>query len=394
MDGGVKPFAFLGRVPASKSMMNRALLAQSYADLKIHGESQSDDVVLMRKALQSLADHQPIEAGAAGTVLRFMALRAARVPGRHRIHGERRLFQRPQNELLKILRQLGVEAELADDYLQLNSHGWRLHGDTLFVPSDRSSQFASAVLLNAWDLPFDLYVSTGGAKVSQGYWQMSLKMAQQLGMHIDFWDSDFRIPRAQKVACDEIQVEPDMSSAFSIAALAAVNGTAVLTDFPESSLQPDAQFEKILLNMGVPVTRTTQGLKISKASSLNGVRVNLNSAPDLFPVLAALCSLAIGESELYGAPQLVHKESNRLEHMVKVIQKLGRQVTANADGIIIHGEAPLSPGEPFDFDTDQDHRLAFAAAVYKAAGFPVRILNPEVVSKSYPGFWSLAGWEP
>ncbi len=375
-------------------MMNRALLAQSYfPELKIHGDSDADDVRLMKKAIISLRERTPIACGSAGTVLRFMALRASRESGKHRLTGEKRLFERPQEELLKILKQLGVQATLGADYLELESQGWKMHGDTLLVPSERSSQFATSVLLNAWDLPFDLFVSPGGRKVSEGYWKMSERMAIQLGMKMDFWDADFRIPRGQKVSAAEVVIETDMSSAFAVAAAAAVSGRATLTDFPEASLQPDAQFVQILAGMGVPLSRGPHGLKVEKAARLNGVRVNLKSMPDLFPVLAALCALAVGPSDLHGAPQLVHKESDRLEAMAVIIEKLGRKVLRKPDGLEILGDDPVVVTQSLDFDSDQDHRLAFAGAIFKAAGLPVHILHPEVVSKSLPEFWKIMGWD-
>ncbi len=389
------PLAFVGRLPASKSMLNRALLAQSYfPELQVHGDSDADDVRRMKDALVSLREGRPMDCGSAGTVLRFMAVRASRVSGKHILQGERRLFERPQAELIKILSQLGVSARLGADSLEIEGAGWKMQGDTLLVPSDRSSQFATAVLLNAWDLPFELFVSLGGRKVSEGYWKMSERMAMQLGMKIDFWDGDFRVPRGQKVSATEIQIETDMSSAFAIAAVAAVSGRATLADFPETSLQPDAQFVSILAGMGVPVVRGAHGLKIEKAERLNGVRVNLKNTPDLFPVLAALCALAVGESDLFGAPQLVHKESNRIEAMAQIIERQGRAVERKPDGLRILGEYPLKPGAQVEFDTDQDHRLAFAGAVFKAAGLPIKIQNPEVVSKSLPDFWKILGWNP
>lgn len=391
----MSPLAFVGKIDASKSMMNRALLAQSYEpSLKILGDAACDDVRLMKEAIVALKEGKEIFTGAAGTVLRFMALRASREPGKHVLRGEKRLFQRPQEELLKILKQLGIKAEIGEDFLEVEGEGWKLHGDTLLVPGDRSSQFASSVLLNAWNLPFDLYVSLGGRKVSEGYWRMSKLMAQKLGMRIDFWDGDFRVPREQKVTASEIETEIDMSSAFALAAVAAVSGRATLTDFPMHSLQPDAVFTDILERMGVHVSLGAQGLKIEKAQRLNGVIVNLNSTPDLFPVLAVLCALAHGESDLYGAPQLVHKESDRIVRIAEGIARMGRQVEMKADGIKILGLNPPVPDTPMNWNTDQDHRLAFAGAVLKAAGFPVTILNPEVVDKSFPDFWSALGWKP
>ncbi|MBX3020997.1 MAG: 3-phosphoshikimate 1-carboxyvinyltransferase [Bdellovibrionales bacterium] len=388
-------FAFVGKLPASKSMLNRLLLLQSYSpDLRIEGDSQCEDVLRMRAALADLAAGREMNAGSAGTVLRFMALRAAREPGTHRIVGERRLFARPQQELLKILKQIGVEAKLSENSLQMKGEGWRLHGDTLLVPFERSSQFATAVLLNAWDLPFDLYVSLGGQKVSEGYWRMSLRMAQELGMRIDFWDGDFRVPRGQKINRFSYSAEVDVSSAFALAAVAAVSGAATFLDFPSVGLQPDVGFVAILERMGVPVVQTMSTLKVERTRRLTGVAVNLKTMPDLFPVLAALCALAEGESDLYGAPHLVHKESDRLHQVAEWIRRLGREVEVKEDGMVIRGEPVAAPGPGgLVLNCAGDHRLAFAAAVLRAAGFAVEIEHPEVVTKSFPEFWSILGWE-
>jgi 3-phosphoshikimate 1-carboxyvinyltransferase len=389
----VKPLAFVGKLSSSKSMMNRALLAQSFNPyLKIAGDSDCEDVVFMEEAVKALSEGQEIFAGHAGTVLRFMAIRASRIPGRHVLRGEKRLFQRPQQELVKILGQLGVRAELKEDSIIIEGEGWKLQGDTLLVPAERSSQFATAVLLSAWDLPFDLFVSRGQQKVSEGYWRMSVEMAKHLGMHIDFWDGDFRVPKNQKISAQDIAMEIDMSSAFALSAVAAVAGRAMLLDFPERSLQPDSSFVTILSRMGIPICQDGSKLIVERAARLNGIAVNLKSTPDLFPVLAALCALAHGESDLFGAPHLIHKESDRLGKMVDWLRQAGREVLVKEDGLVIRGEGPAKPGATLQFDCEQDHRLAFAAAVFMGAGFPVEIKNRQAVDKSFPEFWNILGW--
>lgn len=389
----MKPFTFIGKLAASKSILNRLLLVKGYCpELPVNGASDCDDVRFMKEGMAQINSGQDIQVGRAATVLRFLAVRASRLPGRHRFIGHRRLFERPHEELIKIFNQLGVMCTFTPESLTVESSGWKLHGDTLLVPSQRSSQFASAVLLNAWDLPFDLYVSLGPRKVSEGYWRMSVQIAQQLGMKIDFWESDFRIVKKQIPRVSEISTEIDMGSAFVLAAIAALTGQATFLDFPEHSLQPDAHFVTILEAMGVPITLAKGHLKVEKAKRLNGVSVNLKSSPDLFPVLAALCALSDGESDLFGAPHLVHKESDRLRRLAEWIQQLGRAVEVKADGLIIRGEKPVPTGKVFSFDCDHDHRLAFAAAVFKAVGFNIEILNREVVSKSFPGFWNVLGW--
>ena len=386
--------------------MNRLLMAKSYSpSLRISGESQCEDVQLMIKALAELekpstGGPREIFVGGGGTVLRLLALRAARLGGEFILRGTPRLFERPQDELLKIMRQLGVDGELGKDFLRVSGNGWKLHGDTLLVPFARSSQFATAVLLNAWDLPFDLFVSLGGQKVSEGYWRMSVRIAHDLGMKIDFWDGDFRIPRGQKITAESYTSETDLSSAFAVAAIAVVSGTASFTDFPTQSLQPDAEFVRIMASMGAPLMMAGTTLRVERADALNAVAVNLKNCPDLFPVLAALCTLAEGDSHLYGASQLAHKESDRMQRMMEMIRTFGRNAEVVDDGLMIRGPALRPPTaiaaaaqKQVTIDCDQDHRLAFAAAVFRAAGFNVEIQHPEVVRKSFPEFWNLLGWK-
>jgi len=388
-----KPFNFIGKIPGSKSLFNRALVAASYADHEVNivGHSESQDVDLMKQALESLHCYQPIECGHAGTVLRFMALRASREPGEHQLFASQRLLSRPQDEIVTILCQLGVEAKLYPDSLVIKSFGWKPMGDSLHIPSDRSSQFASAVLMNCWNLPESLYLSIGPKIVSRPYWLMTVGMMRHFGMELEKWEGDFRVWSQQKIKIDRYIVEMDMSSAFSIAAVAAVSGKTILEDFPSKSSQPDSLFPEILIQMGVPVTRNKSQLRVEKAYELKGIDINLNNYPDLFPVLAVLCALAKGPSRLWGANQLVFKESNRIEKLVELLRKMGRRTESLEGGIMILGDKPAQPSKTFEFDTDFDHRLAMAAAVALKANFPVKILHPEVIAKSFIGFWTSLG---
>ena len=104
-------------------------------------------------------------------------------------------------------------------------------------------------------------------------------------------------------------------------------------------------------------------------------------------------SLATGESDLFGAPHLVHKESDRLNRLAGLLQELGRPIEIKEDGLkILAGQVNFSARVVFD--CDHDHRLAFAAAVLKAGGANLEIRNAQVVSKSFPKFWEILGWQP
>src|SRR6185437_8076628 len=117
----MEDFHFNGKVPTSKSILNRALIIQSFApEVRVVGDSQADDVRLMRDGLLNISQNE-IGCGDAGTVLRFLALRISRLPGTHVLTGSERLFSRPQSELIPILSQLSIDAELKDTALKIRS---------------------------------------------------------------------------------------------------------------------------------------------------------------------------------------------------------------------------------------------------------------------------------
>lgn len=384
---------FIGAISSSKSLYNRALIVQSFfPQLKIEGRSRADDVLKMKSALESIGSAASFDCGEAGTVLRFLALRLSREEGAFELCGSRKLFERPQDELIRVLSQLGVKAELKDHRLYIESRGWKPEGDTLLVPCGKSSQFLSAVALSAWKLPFDLYISPENFQFSRPYFYMTQRLLERLGMRFRYWTDDFCILKNQELAEEHFKVEPDLSSCFSLAAVAAVSGHLVLQDFPTHSLQPDVYFLEILKAMGVNLSLEGSQLKVSRTPLISGVQVNLKGAPDLFPVLSALCALAKGPSELRGAPHLKYKESSRIEKMRELLEKAGCQTQEFDDGLSITPPEQLKGG--FTFDPENDHRLAMAAGVLLKSGLSFELLHPEVVNKSFPEFWSSVGIQP
>ena len=385
---------FVGTVPASKSILNRALILQSYfPQIQIVGDSHCDDVMLMKQALTDLEKARPAYCGHAGTVLRFLAFKASRIPGEHRLVAEARLLERPQEELKKILNQLNVEVEFGKEEIRIRGQGWRPQGDTLSVPVHRSSQFLSGVALNAWNLDFDLYVSPHGPFVSKSYWDLTCKEIMDLGLKINFWDYDFRIEKNQKIQNLKLIAESDVSSIFALAAIAALCGQARISHFPMTKQQPDIFFLQIFETMGVQFDLKDQTLTVRQTARLNPISASLRNAPDLFPVLATLCAFADGDSELINTPHLAFKESDRLNKTIELLTKAGVQIEKREDGVKVYGQPNLKPCE-FEFDPAQDHRLAMAAALLMKKGFDIQLKTPYVVNKSFPEFWSAIGLVP
>lgn len=388
-----QPFRFKGTVSSSKSILNRLLVIQSFApSLVITGDSKADDVVKMKSALQSLKRGEPADCGSAGTTLRFLALRASRLPGTHHLSGSLRLFSRPHDEITRLLAQLGREGEIRLQRLTVRGGDWVVEGREVVVDRSISSQFASALFLNAWELPFDLDVRFEGRAVSEPYFDMTLDLVSKAGMRVERLSNDvFRIAKGSRVTASSLEAEIDLSSAFSVAALAAVSGGQVeIENWPEKSLQPDRAFASILETMGCEVSMG-DSLVVRGVAPLRPIEQNLKNCPDLFPVLATLCAFADGTSRLSGAPHLAAKESDRIAKTAELVKALGRKTRALDGGLEIEGR-PLGLGssfKPFKYDTDHDHRLAMAAAVARAAGARVELTDANVVTKSFPGFWTM-----
>ena len=258
-------FNFIGALPASKSLMNRALIVKSFfPELTILGESLSDDVMLMSKACEHLLGNQPFDCGHAGTVLRFLALRLSRIPGEHKLIGSSRLFSRPQEELIIVLRQLGCDVALGKNELLIHSNGWQLSGDGLHVNTHRSSQFLSAIFLNSWRLERPLHIAVEGRVVSESYLKMTIQLLLSLGMNIEKVDRDYIVMPSKQLAKSELMIEPDMSSAFAVASVAVISGQACIRGQFKNSLQPEAHFYPILQKMGVKLLLEMTYLKFRK----------------------------------------------------------------------------------------------------------------------------------
>lgn len=399
--------------------MNRALICSSYSEsLALSGDSSCDDVVMMKQAIHKLQtwfinkknllsneDNSPLiyDCGAAGTTLRFLTLRLSRIPGQHILKGTKRLMQRPQKDLLDVLTRLGVKHTTSEEHLTLESRGWKNLNQPIQVQRSVSSQFASSLILNAWNLDSDLTIEMLGDPISEGYLEMTLEVVKSLGMQImetkNKDGSTYFIKKNNPIQQNHYQVESDLSSAFAIAAFAALNGEARFEHFPHPSLQPDYEFIKFMKNMGISIQLHSSDIKkslpqhelqIQKTMGFKGVECNLQSCPDLFPVLAILCAFATTPSRLYGAPQLVYKESNRIAKTAELLNRINISHEMKSDGMIIKPKAlPHNTIKSFSYDTDHDHRLAFAAALLQSQNVPIEILNPEVVSKSFPEFWTI-----
>lgn len=389
-----KPFHFEGVIEASKSLMNRALICSSFFnEVELIGDSQCDDVRHMKMALKAFRSGDEIWCGEGGTTFRFLALRLSREAGESELLADQKLLNRPQCGLIDLLHQLGVEAEITQHSLKLSGHGWKKPEAPLEIDMSVSSQFASALVLSAWSLDFDLEFILTGEIVSEDYFAMTISLVKAMGMNVQCLGSNrYLIPSAQKILATQYQVEADVSSTFAVTALAALGGQAKIQSFTFESLQPDIAFLDILNFMRVPVlqNKEAQILEVGQAHELKPIDYNIKNCPDLFPVLAALCAFANGTSRLYGAPHLVAKESNRIEKVAELFRQIGVEHQVLADGMVIHGVSQRTLSNSIEFNPSKDHRLVMAASLFNLKKHCIQIADVHCVDKSFPAFREIA----
>lgn len=385
-------FDFSGELEISKSWMNRALILQSFdSDVEIKGESSAQDVQLLKKALYDFSKgKKEFEAGLGGTTFRFLAFRISRSVGEYFIYADEKLLNRPQNEIINILKQLGVQAELNSKGLKIKSNGWQKPQQDLKIDTKESSQFLSALALSSLNLEFDLPMAPFDKITSSGYFEMTLEILKMCG--IEFGKAH------QKNKIKNLKGEIDISSAFSLIVAGVLNGSVQITNWIEKPSQPDIQFLNFFKTMNIHFEIKKNEIKnnffkIQKQNNFKNLSADLSNCPDLFPVLSVLCAFSNGESNLFNAPQLKFKESDRIEKTYELLSRCGFLIEKKADGLIIQGQPNHTDklNDVILFDPDHDHRMAMAAGLLMLKGFPIRLPDMNVVGKSYPQFFQHIG---
>jgi 3-phosphoshikimate 1-carboxyvinyltransferase len=363
-------FEFSGELPLSKSIVQRVLLYRSFdrppsfdTGESLHGV----DATTAHRAFGEFASgERTLFCGESATLLRFLAVRASLERGPFVLKAGPTLAIRPMNDLLRFLIGIGAEkVQWGQGELKFEAKSWVDH---VRVSAQETSQVASA----AW------ICGTRAHRLS--------RLGFDPGVSSGFFELTQQVTRRLEEGAPVL--EADAGCAFAIGALAAVAGRARMHGLPKKSLQPDAVGLRILEEMQGRVVWDGQGVTI-KQGPLQKIHANLESAPDLFPVLAVLCAFAEGTSELTGAPHLRYKESDRLDGVSRLLTAMGVDHWRREDGMAVFGN-PNHAKRVFDFDPHGDHRMVMAAYTAQAMGHGIRVRTPECVSKSFPEYLKCA----
>jgi 3-phosphoshikimate 1-carboxyvinyltransferase len=181
----------------------------------------------------------------------------------------------------------------------------------------------------------------------------------------------------------KVEIEPDLSNAgpFMAAALVA-GGMVTIENWPTETTQVGNDFIDLLSRMGGTVSRTGTGMSVTGTGEINGIEIDLSSAGELTPVIAALAALANSKSVITGVAHLRGHETNRLKALVDEINSIGGKAKETDDGLIIE-PVELRGGL---WKTYGDHRMATAGAIIGLRVPGIEIEDVTVTTKTMPGF--------
>jgi len=379
------------KITGSKSESNRLLvLQQFYPNLRIENVSNSDDSVLMKKALTSSKNE--INIGHAGNAMRFLtAYFSVKENSKIVLTGSHRMKNRPIKILVDALRELGAKIGYLekDGFPPLSIEGKKFTKNFVEIDGNVSSQYISALLLIAPTLKNGLQLKFKGKITSVPYIKMTLTLLAELGVEL-VWDDDSISIQPKPIIEDKtVVVESDWSSAsyyYSLCALSP-NSEIKLSSYRKTSLQGDAVLASIYKDLGVETRFNERSVILKNTGNLNVsklIDLNLIGAPDIAQTIAVTCFGLGMECYLTGLHTLKIKETDRLVALKNEIEKLGGEVHITNE--TLHLQPSIKINENVNIATYDDHRMAMAFAPL-ALKVPIKIGEPNVVSKSYPTFW-------
>lgn len=384
------------RLPASKSISNRALIISALAGgrkLSPTNVSVCDDTFVMQRALGDLTASS-YDIMAAGTAMRFLTAFMAVSKGERELTGSERMRHRPISVLVDALRRLGADIDYAQEegYPPLKIRGRQLAGGDLWLPGDVSSQYVSALLMIGPVLERGLRLTLTEGVASRPYIDMTLSLMRSYGAEAAWEDErSIRIePTGYRPTL--YNIENDWSAAsywYEMVALSADPAASIeLPGLHAESTQGDQAVSELFRALGVRTDYTNEGVRLSKCERQRETvyERDLLEQPDLAQTIVVTCCLLGQAFRLSGLQSLRIKETDRIAALETELAKWGYRVEHDAD-CTLSSDARRREGKAAAIDTYEDHRMAMAFAPGALRLSDVRINHPEVVSKSYPDYW-------
>lgn len=306
--------------------------------------------------------------------------------------GDASIGKRPMRRVADPLRLMGAQIAGRDNgqYTPLAIQGGLLKAIDYKMPV-ASAQVKSAILLAGIRAEGTTVVRE--EEISRDHTE---RMLRQFGATVTVEDGVVSLQGGQTLTGTHVNVPGDISSAafFLVAGAIAKNSKIVLKNVGVNETR-DGILE-VLQKMGAKMTvaiddenaaEPTATITI-ETSDLKGTTVEGAIIPrliDEIPIIALLATQAAGKTIIKDAEELKVKETNRIDAVVNELKKLGANIEATDDGMVIEGPTPLHGGS---LRTYGDHRIGMMGAIAALiADGEVELDDADCIAVSYPTFF-------
>lgn len=387
------------KVPTSKSYANRLLIlaATFKGDVTIQGLPESSDVKYMLDCLKKIglsikenpqensvlinnsfpecesekSESVELETGDGGTTNRFLVALLARGKKEYRIHSIGHMQNRPMGELLRILSAHKVTTHFPGKNCWLSLQGpFQVAKKVIAVDSSETTQFATGLALSFWD--HDIKIELENAESSWKYFDITLNLIE-----------DFKKNKVFRIPVDFSSLSYPLAAAFT-------RGDVLIENcFERDFDQADSALLDILTEIGGNIAWTAKGLRLSSLKKYAPIIRDCSDFPDLVPTLVYLAAYAAGESQLKKIKVLRHKESDRIEQCLKLLELFAveHHYDETEDILFIQGRLPINESKVFV--APDDHRIVMVSYLFLKMNGGGEIRNSQHVKKSFPNFFAV-----
>jgi len=337
---------------------------------------------------------EELDCGNAGTLMRLICGILGGAGVRATLTGDDSLRSRTMERIIKPLQQMNIEINgRNNNYAPLHLTGNSSVAAIDFELPIPSAQLKSCVLLAGLFGEESTHVIETIPSRDHTERMLALPITKKDGKTIITSNKNLSIPE------QSITVPGDFSAAafWLVAGSIISNSTIILK---KVGLNPSrTAILEILKHMGADISISNQSKTAKEPSGdirINTAELNPLTVPkklipnciDELPILAVAMTCANGVSELRGAEELRHKETDRIAAMAAVLDKSGAEFEEYSDGFKIYGDPEFKP-RPAEYNSYQDHRIAMAASILALrANNPSTITDAECAGISYPNFYT------
>ena len=367
-----------------------------FRQLGVDIEQTDEQLIINGNGLNGLKEPEEVlNVGNSGTTIRLLMGILAGRDFHSTVLGDESIGKRPMTRVTKPLTEMGaiIDGRENGEYPPLSIRGGDIHG-IVYHPPVASAQVKSSILLAG--LQAKGVTTVVEPEKSRDHTE---RMIRQFGGQVEEEGLAVSVSGGQELKGTTIHVPGDISSAafFLVAGAIVPNSTITLKNV---GLNPTRTgIIDVMKEMGADLkidVKSTDDLMepvgdlTIQTSNLKGITIGGELIPrliDEIPVIALLATQAEGETIIKDAHELKVKETNRIDTVVNELSKLGANITATDDGMIIKGRNHLKGGHTVS--SHGDHRIGMMLAIAALiCDNEVQLQQKEAIAVSYPTFFN------